>query len=136
MTSRLIDNAGRTLEMRKFGLLTGFLFGLIFGLILPLMHRRPLPFWPWGVLALFWIPALLRPDLLTPVYRLWMKIGHSVGLVNSRFLMGLVYCFMIAPLGLVLQVLRRARIKKVLMQGDSFRVPAQQRSRNHFERIF
>jgi hypothetical protein len=136
MTSHLIENSRSAAEMRRFGFLMGLVFGLLFGLLLPLLHRQSLPLWPWGILAGFWFPACFWPTLLSPVYCTWMKIGHYLGWINSRLLLGLIYCVMIIPIGLLLQVFGKARIKNMSIQGDSFRILEDQRPLEHFERIF
>ena len=71
-------------ELRKFGLVFAGMFILIFGLLLPWIWDKSSPMWPWIVAAAFVAVALLVPTALGPVYRLWMKIGHALGWLNTR----------------------------------------------------
>ena len=80
-------------ELRKFGLIFAGMFILIFGLLLPWIWDKPSPRWPWIVAAVFIAAALAVPMMLGPVYRLWMKIGHVLGWINTRIILGLVFFF-------------------------------------------
>ena len=68
-------------ELRKFGLVFATGMVLIFGLFFPWLLERPWPVWPWIVAAVFTVPALLLPQILKPVFLVWMKIGDRKSVV-------------------------------------------------------
>jgi len=86
-------------------------FALLFAVVAALIAFWPL--WPihapkpaWLVVALlFLVSGLLRPRLLTPVHRLWMKFGAALGWVNSRIILGVVFFVLVTPIGLVMRLL-------------------------------
>jgi hypothetical protein len=131
------DKTNPASELRHFGLLVGGFFPLLFGLALPYLHHHPLPLWPWVVMALLWIPALLFPVLLDPIYAIWTRIGTVLGWINTRIILGLVYCLMIVPIGLLMQWTGKAKIRNIPpKQVESYRHVEQQRPINTFKRMF
>jgi len=84
--------------LRDFGLITGGLFALIFGLLLPWKFEWQWPVWPWVLFGLLAVLAFAAPMWLNPVYRVWMRIGHMIGSVISRIILGLVFFLVVTPL--------------------------------------
>lgn len=124
-------------QLRSFGLLTGGIFAALFGLLFPWLGERAMPLWPWIVMAVFWLPALLIPQVLQPVYALWMKIGHVLGWINTRIILGLLFFLLIVPIGWLMRLLRQGRIQQINnATGESLRQPSHTRPRKHFERLF
>ena len=83
---------------------------------------------------LFWIKA---KHLLDPVYQLWIRFGDAIGWVNSRIILGVLFYLVIAPIGLLLRVLGKGRIRELEQtSGTSLRQPSHLRPNNHFERLF
>lgn len=97
----ILDNAG----LRKFGLTTGAIIIVLFVLFFPwVFDMEALPTWPWIVAAALWVPAFLMPVALRPVYNLWMKIGHGLGWVNTRIILGILFYAMFVPMGLIMRL--------------------------------
>lgn len=61
--------------------------------------------WPWtgGVAALFLAAALLRPAVLNPLNRLWLKFGLLLYKVMNPLVLGLLFFVTIMPIGLVMR---------------------------------
>ena len=78
-------------ELRKFGLIFAVFFLLFFGLLIPWIWDKSTPNWVWYVSGTFAAVALVLPVALGPVYRIWMKIGHVLGWINTRIILGLVF---------------------------------------------
>lgn len=137
MNSPSIDMPQTPAQLRSFGLLTGSIFAVLFGLLFPWLSERSIPLWPWIVMVVFWLPALLLPRLLQPVYSLWMKIGHVLGWINTRIILGLLFFLLFVPLGLLMRVLRQGHIQQMNNSTEaSLRQPSHPRPRKHFERLF
>jgi hypothetical protein len=85
----------------------GFVFGGFFALfgLYPLIKSLPVRSWALGLAALFIILALIKPQWLAPLNRLWNKLGVALNRVVSPVALFLVYCFAIVPTGLVLRAL-------------------------------
>lgn len=96
-----LDKAG----LRKFGLTTGAIIVVLFALFFPwVFDIAHMPMWPWIVAALLWVPALLKPAALLPIYRAWMKIGHAIGWVNTRIILGVIFYVLVMPMGLIMRL--------------------------------
>jgi hypothetical protein len=62
--------------------------------------------WPWtlAIAALFVLAAWLRPSVLHPLNRLWMKLGLLLHRVVNPIVMGLLFYGTILPTGLVMRM--------------------------------
>ena len=89
-----------TLGFTKFG----FTFPLLIGWILPLFAGYSFRTWTlWFGIPSF-ILAISKPGLLSYPYRLWMKLGHILGWVNSRIILGLVFIIILQPIALIMRI--------------------------------
>ena len=50
--------------------------------------------------------GLALPAVMKPFFRLWMKIAHGLGYVNTRLILGLVFYVMFTPIGLLTRLFR------------------------------
>ena len=124
-------------ELRKFGLVFAGMFILIFGLLLPWIWDKSSPMWPWIVAAVFVAAALLVPMALGPVYRLWMKIGHVLGWINTRIILGVMFFLMFAPVALLLRLLGKDMLKQRLdTSATTYRIASEQLPRDRMERPY
>ena len=92
-------------QLREFGLVVGGLIVVVFCWLLPTLHRHPPALWPLWMGAPLLILGLIAPRLLRQPYRAWMALGHGLGWVNGRLILGLVYLLVLQPIALVMRVL-------------------------------
>jgi hypothetical protein len=124
-------------ELRKFGLIFAGMFILIFALLLPWIWDRPSPMWAWIVAGVFAAAGLLVPMWLAPVYRLWMKIGHVLGWINTRIILGLVFFVIFAPVALLLKILGKDALRQRLdASASSYRIASEQPPRDRMEKPY
>jgi hypothetical protein len=124
-------------ELRKFGLIFAGMFILFFALLLPWIWDKPSPAWAWIVAAVFVITALVLPAALGPVYRLWMKIGHVLGWINTRIILGLVFFVIFAPVALFFKLLGKDPLKQRLdASASSYRIASEQPPRDRMEKPY
>jgi hypothetical protein len=96
--------------------------------------------WPWEatIAALFLLAALLRPALLKPLNRLWMKLGLVLHRVVNPIVMGLLFFGTIWPTGLVMRMRGRDLLRlKREPSSDSYWIerspgPAPETMRDQF----
>ena len=104
-------------RLREFGLLIGFGFPLLIGWLIPVLTGHGFRVWT------LWIgfPGLLiglnSPRLLYYPYKFWIKLGLTLGWVNSRVILGLVYMIVLLPISFVMRLIGydplRTKIKEV-----------------------
>ncbi len=124
-------------ELRSFGLVTGLLTGLLFGLFLPWLFEHEYPRWPWILTGILWLSAILYPQVLSPVSKVWLKIGHTLGWFNTRLILGLMYYTVVFFTAMVLRLLGKDPMsRKWDSSVESYRVKSKMRPKNHVERPF
>ena len=123
--------------LRAFGLVLGAMFAAIFGLLLPAVLGRPWPLWPWLVLAALAAWALVHPASLRLPHAAWMRIGHVLGAVNNRILLGLVFFLMITPVGLLRRLFGKDPMQRRFdPKAASYRATSARRPPSSMERPF
>jgi len=92
-------------QLREFGLLIGFGFPTLLGWFLPLLFGHEFRLWTLWVGILGLILGLTAPRLLRYPYKGWMTLGHALGWVNSRIILGLVYMIVLLPISFVMRLI-------------------------------
>ncbi len=110
-------------QLRDFGLITGLGFVILFGLLFPFLKHKTYPLWPW-ILAIFLIlPAIFYPSLLSPLYKIWMKVGHILAWINTRIILSLFFFLVVTPMGVFMKILKKDPLeRKKDVQEDSYRI--------------
>jgi len=88
-----------------FGILF-FTFFLIIGLY-PLVSVGVIRFWPVILSLVFLIITIIRPNLFTFLNRLWIQFGVFLGKIISPIVMGLVFFFVVTPIGMLVRILKK-----------------------------
>ena len=133
----LINATPDAIALRKFGLTTGAITVVLFGVLLPWTIGHGFPLWPWIVSGILAAWALLIPATLHPVYRAWMAIGHVLGWVNSRIILGLMFYVVILPAAGIMRVFGKDPMSRRFdAKAPTYRVTSTDQSRKHLERPF
>ena len=82
--------------------MTAFFLILTF---LPLLDHQAIRYWTLLVAALFFIPALVFPKLLSKLNILWMQFGELLSKIVSPIALGIVFFVAITPFALIMRVL-------------------------------
>ncbi len=88
-----------------FGILF-FIFFLIVGLY-PLISNEPIRIWSIIVSLVFLIVTIIKPNLFTFLNKLWIKFGILLGKIISPIVMGLVFFFVVTPIGIFVKILKK-----------------------------
>ena len=123
-------------ELRSFGLLVGGIFAVI--AIWPLLRRGDdYRMWAMVLAALLIGPALVFPTSLKPVHRLWMKLGHVLGWINTRIILGAIFFGVVTPMGLIRRLFRRDSMGRSARPDlNSYRQPRSARPASHMTRQY
>lgn len=92
----------KTSSDRFFGLTFFVVFLLI--ALWPLLWGRPLRLPALGVAAVFLAVALIRPVLLAPLNKLWLKFGALLHAITSPIILGVMFYLVITPIGLFMRL--------------------------------
>jgi len=109
--------------LKEFGFLLSFTFPFLIGWILPLIGGHPFRTWTLFISIPSIILAFTKPGLLLYPYKAWMKLGHILGWLNSRIILGLVYITILLPISMIMRLfgydpLKINRQKKVTYKED------------------
>ena len=88
-----------------FGILF-FIFFLIIGLY-PLISNEPIRIWSIIVSLVFLTVTIIKPNLFTFLNKLWIKFGILLGKIISPIVMGLVFFFVVTPIGIFVKILKK-----------------------------
>ena len=131
-----MDQTATRKELRQFGLLVGAVFTVI-GLW-PLVFRgEPLRLWAIGVGGLLIAFGGILPQLLAPIHKGWMWVGHILGWINTRILLGVVFYALVTPIGLVFRLMGKDTMRQVFAESSTtYRVVRSPRPHSHMKYQF
>ena len=123
-------------ELRQFGLLVGGIFTII-GLW-PLVFRdEPMRLWAIGPGGLLIALGAILPQVLAPIHKGWMKIGHILGWVNTRILLGIVFYGLVTPIGMVFRLMGKDPMQQMFVKDTTtYRVVRTSRPHSHMKYQF
>jgi hypothetical protein len=123
-------------QLRSFGLTVGGVF-LVLGLW-PVVFRNEGPRW-WAVIlaGLLVVPALVFPRSLSWIYKWWMALGHIMGWINTRIILGVVFYFIVTPIGIIRRFLGKDPMgKQIRTDMNTYRIIRKPRPASHLRRQY
>ena len=108
-------------QLLEFGLLIGFGFPLLIGLLIPALTAHGLRAWTLWVGFLGLLIGLTSPRLLYYPYKFWMKLGLTLGWVNSRIILGLVFIIVLLPISFVMRLIGYDPLRTKLKEVKTYR---------------
>ena len=100
----------------------GIVFFLVFLLIafFPLIDGGAVRVWSLAISIIFLILGLINSKLLTPLNLAWIKFGELLGKVIAPIVMGIIYFFVITPIGLFMRILGKDLLNTKLSSNRSY----------------
>jgi len=125
-----------TKDLRHFGLLVGGVFSVI-GLW-PVVFRGENPrLWALIGGATLMLLGAVVPQSLKQIHAGWMKVGHVLGTINTKIILGIIYYGLVTPMGMVMRLMGKDSMHRVLMQeATTYRVVRAPRPRHHMRNQF
>ena len=90
---------------KSFGVVF-FIFFFIVALY-PLLNGENIIVWSIIVSLFFLVLGLLNSSILTPLNKLWFKFGILLGSIVAPIVMGVVFFFVVTPIGLIMKFLQK-----------------------------
>ena len=87
---------------RSFGIVFFIVFLIV--AIYPLINNADLRIWSLIISIIFLILGLINSKFLTPLNKLWFKFGLLLGRLISPIIMGIIFFFVVTPIGLILRI--------------------------------
>ena len=123
-------------DLRNFGLLVG---GVMSGIGLwPMLRYGESPhIWVVGLGGMLMVLGGLLPQTLGPIHKGWMWIGHCLGWINTRILLGIVFYGLITPIGIIYRVMGKDTMRQAFSEtSPTYRVTRKPRPRSHMKYQF
>ena len=91
----------------------GIVFFIVFLIIAtyPLLNQVEVRLWSLILSVIFLILGLLNSKLLTPLNKIWFKFGILLGKIVSPFVMGIIFFFVVTPIGIFMRILNKDLLK-------------------------
>lgn len=123
-------------ELRQFGLLVGGVFSVI-GSWPVVFRSEPPRLWAIILGSLLIVLGGIVPQSLKQVHSGWMKIGHVLGAINTKIILGIIYYLLITPMGLVMRLMGKDSMHRTLAkETTTYRVVRSPRSPQHMRNQF
>ncbi len=94
---------------KKDNIIFGLIFFILFLIIslYPLKSKEVIRLWALFLSLIFLIVTIIKPNLFTFLNKLWLKFGILLGKIISPIVMGLVFFFVVTPIGIFVKVLKK-----------------------------
>ncbi len=87
----------------------GIVFFVVFALIAfyPLINHGDIRIWSLIVSLIFLVLGLLNSKILNPLNKVWFKFGIFLGKIVSPLVMGIIFFFVVTPIGFLMRLLKK-----------------------------
>jgi len=103
---------------KSFGVIFFVVF-LIFG-TWPLIYDENIRVWSLITSFIFLLTAITKPKILKPLNHLWIKFGDLLGIIISPIVMGVVFFFVVTPIGLLMRLLGKDLLNIKFLKKNSY----------------
>ena len=100
----------------------GIVFAVVFSLIAlwPLLKGNEIRLWSLIISIIFLTLGLLNSKILTPLNKLWFKLGIFLGNFIAPIIMGIIFFFVVTPTGIIMKLFRKDLIKLKKNNDNSY----------------
>ncbi len=88
-------------------------FGIVFCIFFliigfwPVVNHEEIRFWAIIISLMFLILVIVKSKILTPLNKIWFKFGIFLGNFISPIVMGIIFFFVVTPIGILMRLLRK-----------------------------
>jgi hypothetical protein len=123
-------------ELRSFGLIVGGIFAGI-GLWPVVVRGEDYRTWALALAGLLILPALVYPTALFWPHKGWMFVGHILGWINTRIILGLVFYAIVTPIGIIRRMLGKDPMgRQIRPELNTYRVVREPRPASHLTKQY
>ena len=103
---------------RSFGIVFFVVFLII--AIYPLTHSGDVRLWSVIISIVFLVLGILNSKILTPLNKLWFKLGIFLGKIISPIIMGIIFFLVVTPTGLIMRLLGKDLLNLKYKKNKSY----------------
>jgi hypothetical protein len=132
----MVQNKIGNKQLRSFGLIVAAGFAVI-ALWPAIFRSQTVRAWPLAISVLLSAGALICPALLRPFHYVWMKLGETLGWVNSRILLTVLFYLVVVPIGAIRRMAGKDSMQRKLQPSlTTYKVPRAPRPASHMLRQY
>ena len=90
---------------KSFGLVFFTVFLVI--AIYPILKNGDIRIWSLIISIIFLILGLINSKILTPLNKIWFKLGLFLGKIVSPLIMGFIFFVVVTPIGLLMKIFKK-----------------------------
>lgn len=110
---------------RSFGIVFAVVFLVIGGL--PLVHGGSVRWWSIAIAVGFLAVALIRPQMLAPLNKLWFRFGLLLHHIVTPLILGFLFFLVVLPTALLVRMFGKDLLRLVKEpNGMSYWIPREQ----------
>ena len=100
----------------------GIVFFLVFILIAfyPIINQGEVRVWSIFISLFFLILGIMNSSILTPLNKLWFKLGIFLGKIISPLIMGIIFFIVVTPIGLFMRLIGKDLLNLKLNNDKSY----------------
>ena len=100
----------------------GIVFFVVFVLIAfyPLINQGDIRIWSLIVSLIFLVLGLLNSKILNPLNKVWFKFGIFLGKIVSPLVMGIIFFFVVTPIGFIMRLLKKDLLNLKFKDNKSY----------------
>ena len=100
----------------------GIVFFIVFLLIdlYPLINEENFRLWSLVISLIFLVLGLINSQILTPLNKLWFKFGILLGKIVSPIIMGIIFFFVVTPIGFIMRAIGKDLINLKYNNNKSY----------------
>mgnify|MGYP001247524941 FL=1 len=103
---------------RSFGIVFFVVFLII--ALFPLINDGNIRLWSLIVSLVFLALGLLNSKFLSPLNKIWFKFGLFLGKIISPMVMGLIFFFVVTPIGILMRILKKDLLNLKMNNNKSY----------------
>ena len=103
---------------RSFGIVFFIVFFLIS--LYPLLYGESIRVWFLATSLIFLVLGLVNSKILSPLNKIWFKFGIILGKIISPVIMGIIFFFVVTPIGLLMRLLGKDLINLKYNNNKSY----------------
>ena len=103
---------------RSFGIVFFIVFLLI--ALYPLINEENFRLWSLVISLIFLVLGLINSQILTPLNKLWFKFGILLGKIVSPIIMGIIFFFVVTPIGFIMRAIGKDLINLKYNNNKSY----------------
>ena len=73
-----------------------------------------------GLAIIFLLITIIKAELLLPLNKLWMSLGHLIGMFVSPIVLGLIFFGIFTPIGFMMRIFGRDELQLKFREKSSY----------------